>query len=497
MTKEDSSMENEETVSRSDKNTRAPQNKNQSNKKKKRWLVPVVGLLICLALVFTGGLFYFQSHFFISAKANGVDIGMLNVKNAKIKLDELNKSEDVIIKVNGSEEKIELPEKYEITEEFLKQNISDRNISLPINEGYKTELKNKLNELTFEEGTPSQDAKIEKVDGSYQIVSEQLGTAVDKEALMNQVLSDVEQNKGSYVYDIKDFYQKPAVTKDDKGLQEQLAVLSKKENKEITLDINGEKLTLTKEELQSFMDASGNVDSNKVYTWVEATNQKYGSIFKPIIFKNVHGETKQYKNNGSYGWDINMPQTRDLLVQAINSDKDTETITVPIDGDVNQSQTVDKDYVEIDLNDQKMYFFKDGVKVVETDVITGRYNKGTATVPGFHTILYKDTDTKLEGEMLDGSSYSVPVKYWMPLMSFGGVVTQIGIHDADYKAEYFGNKEAYKTNFGSNGCINTPGDAVAKIFNGAYAGMPVIIYGHIYDDAPGEFDKPVDYGEPV
>ena len=25
--------------------------------------------------------------------------------------------------------------------------------------------------------------------------------------------------------------------------------------------------------------------------------------------------------------------------------------------------------------------------------------------------------------------------------------------------------------------------------------MPVIIYGHIYDDAPGEFDKPVDYGE--
>lgn len=485
-------MENEESVSRSAKNARAPK-----NKKKKKWLVPVVGLLICLALVFTGGLFYFQSHFFITAKANGVDISLLNAKDAKDKLEELNKSEAVVIKVNDKEEKIELPEKYEISEEYLKQNIGDRSIKLPINEDYKTELRNKLNELTFEEGTPSQDARIEKVDGNYQILPEQVGTAVDKEALMNQVLKDVDENKGSYVYDVKEFYQKPKVTKDDKELQEKLVVLSKKENKAITLDINGEKLTLTKEELQSFMDENGNVDPNKVYAWVEQTNQKYGSVFKPIIFKNVHGATTKYKNNGSYGWDINMPQTRDLLVQAINSDKDTEAITVPIDGDVTQSSTVDKDYVEIDLNDQKMYFFKDGVKVVETDVITGRYNKGTATVPGFHTLLYKDTDTKLEGEMLDGSKYSVPVKYWMPLKSFGGVVTQIGIHDADYKAEYFGNKEAYKTNFGSNGCINTPGAAVAQIFNGSYAGMPVIIYGHIYDDAPGEFDKPVDYGEPA
>lgn len=488
-------MENEESVSRSAKNAKASKNKNQPSKKK--WLVPIVGVLICLALVFTGGLVYFQSHFFITAKANGVDISLLSVKDAKSKLEELNKSEAVVIKVNDKEEKIDLPEKYEISEEYLEQNIGDRSIKLPVNEAYKAELKNKLNELTFEEGTPSQDARIEKVDGTYQIVPEQTGTAVDKEALMNQVLQDVDANKGNYVYDVKEFYQKPAVTKDDKGLQEKLTLLSKKENKTVTLDINGEKLTLTKEELQSFIDTAGNVDPNKVYAWVEQTNQKYGSIFKPIIFKNVHGVTTKYKNNGSYGWDINMPQTRDLLVQAINSDKEAETITVPIDGDVTQSSTVNKDYVEIDLNDQKMYFFKDGVKVVETDVITGRYNKGTATVPGFHTILYKDTDTKLEGEMLDGSSYSVPVKYWMPLKSYGGVVTQIGIHDADYKAEYFGNKEAYKTNFGSNGCINTPGAAVAQIFNGAYAGMPVIVYGHIYDDAPGEFDKPVDYGEPA
>ena len=107
-----------------------------------------------------------------------------------------------------------------------------------------------------------------------------------------------------------------------------------------------------------------------------------------------------------------------------------------------------------------MYCFIDGKKIVTTDVITGRYNKGTATVPGFHTILYRTTDVNLEGQMLDGSRYSVPVKYWMPLLSQGGVVTQIGIHDSDHKLDKYGDKEAFKTDAGSNGCINTPGTEV-------------------------------------
>ena len=51
----------------------------------------------------------------------------------------------------------------------------------------------------------------------------------------------------------------------------------------------------------------------------------------------------------------------------------------------------------------------------------------------------------LEGQMLDGSRYSVPVKYWMPLLSQGGVVTQIGIHDSDHKLDKYGDKEAFKT----------------------------------------------------
>lgn len=490
-------MNNNDLDTRSSRSHSTDPGKESSSKKGKKLLVPFAIVLVVLALTTGGGAYaYFQSHFLPTAKADNISIGWLSVKDAKQKLEEQTSSGELTIKMADREEKIQFPKKYEITEDFLNKELNNTTITLPENKKFKEELTNSINAITFDEGVPSQDARLEQVDGSYQIIPEQNGTVVDKEALINQISTDVEQNKENTVYNVQNFYQKPAVLKDNKELTDKLSLLSKKENKKITLDINGEKVEITKEEILSFINENGDVDGDKVYSWVEQVNQQHGSIFKPITFTNVHGETLQYTNNGSYGWDINMPQTRDLIVKALNSDKSVEAITVPIDGDATQSNVVNKDYVEVDLNDQKMYFFKNGVKVVETDVITGRYNKGTATVPGFHTILYKQTDTKLEGSMLDDSRYSVPVKYWMPLKSLGGVVTQIGIHDSD-KTAYFGNKTAYQTDAGSNGCINTPIEAVTKIFNESYPGMAVIIYGHIYDNAPGEFDKPVEYGKPV
>lgn len=61
----------------------------------------------------------------------------------------------------------------------------------------------------------------------------------------------------------------------------------------------------------------------------------------------------------------------------------------------------------------------------------------------------------------------------------------------------YGDKEVFKIDVGSNGCINMLGIEVLKIFDVFYDGMLVIIYGYIYDDVLGEFDKFVDYGEEV
>lgn len=490
-------MEEKDLNTQNTRSTRS-NNKQPKNKKSRSIYIPMLAAVMVFTLFLVVGYVFFQSHFLPTAEANGVKIGWMNVDAAQKKLEELNETQQVVIEsANGEQQVIDLPEKYAVTKEFLDEKMGQASIKLPVNESFKTELEAKLNELNFVEGTPSQDAYIERGEAGFQIVAEQYGTVVDKESLMKKVLADVEQNTGNYTYNVADFYQKPAILKDSEELANQLTALSQKENKKITVAISDKTVEIPKETLQTFLSNEGVADAAAVEAWLTQISPEYSSITQPITFTNVHGETRRYQNNGSYGWSINIAETTALLTQAVESANAEETVTAVIDGDVAQSSVVNQTYVEIDLNNQMMYFFQNGAKTVETPVITGRYNKGTATVPGFHTILYKDTNTNLEGSMLDGSTYSVPVNYWMPLLSMGGVVTQIGIHDADYKLEHFGNKEAFKTTFGSNGCINTPGDAMAQIFAASYPGMPVIIYGTIYDDAPGAFDKPVDYGVAV
>ena len=473
------------------RNTR--RQKSGKNNKKKVIITSLVGL----ALVAGGSYVYFQSHFLPTTKVNGVSVGWLNVNAAEEKLAQVNQTEEVVVQTGTKEEKIQLPKKYQLDQKFLKDHLHSSKVKLPLNEAFKKELEAKLATLSFPEGKPSKNASIRRGNGTFEIVPEEKGTVVDTQRLNQQIIADVEAGKGNYQYNAKDFYKAPEITKEDQTLKATLTTLNNKLNKTITVDINGEKVAFDKTQIQNVLNDDGTINKEKLTTWVTQLETTYGSANQPVLFTDVHGTTRRFKNNGSYGWSIDGAKTQELLVNALNSQEQMNAVTAPLVGDTKENIKIANNYIEIDLKDQKMYCFIDGKKIVTTDVITGRYNKGTATVPGFHTILYRTTDVNLEGQMLDGSRYSVPVKYWMPLLSQGGVVTQIGIHDSDHKLDKYGDKEAFKTDAGSNGCINTPGTEVSKIFDVSYDGMPVIIYGHIYDDAPGEFDKPVDYGEEV
>lgn len=463
---------------------------------KKMYIVSgILGGILIVALISSA--VYFQSHFWPTAEASDIKIGWLNAKGAKDKLDKLNKDNQIVIKMGDQTEEIDLPERYIIDESYLTENIDKKNIVLPVNEAFEDELKEALAAIDFPAGEKSQNAKIDLVDGSYQIVDEVYGTEIDTEALTEKIVADAKSNAETYQYDTKDFYVKPTVLKDDQSLTEKLTALNERVNKKITLKINDEDLQLTPEEIESVLNDKGDVDEDQLYTLIEAIDQKYGTRYQPVTFTNVHGVTKQYSNNGAYGWFIDIKSSVPLVKEALDG-KDTEkTVEMVIGGKPSQASKVSGTYAEIDLDAQKMYAYSGGEKIVDTDVITGRYDKRSASFPGLHTIYYMEENATLEGQSVDGSEYSVPVKYWMPLISKGGVITQIGLHDADYKAEHFSNKQAYKTLAGSNGCINTPLSEVAKIYNVAYPGMPVIIYGNIYDDAQGEFNGPVEYGEVV
>ncbi len=100
----------------------------------------------------------------------------------------------------------------------------------------------------------------------------------------------------------------------------------------------------------------------KLTTWVTQLETTYGSANQPVLFTDVHGTTRRFKNNGSYGWSIDGAKTQELLVNALNSQEPTNAITAPLVGDTKENSKIANNYIEIDLKDQKMYCFIDGKK---------------------------------------------------------------------------------------------------------------------------------------
>lgn len=151
----------------------------------------------------------------------------------------------------------------------------------------------------------------------------------------------------------------------------------------------------------------------------------------------------------------------------INGDKkysDYDTIKIEC-GDIPKvhGYSVGTTYIEISLDKQHMWFYKNGELIVSTDVVTG-YKNAHDTPTGLYYIINKASPAELVGETWD-----VWVNYWLGVTNDG-----IGIHDSTWRySGYGGNIYTYD---GSHGCINTPYDAVKKIYDNCEENTPVVIY---------------------
>ncbi len=129
-------------------------------------------------------------------------------------------------------------------------------------------------------------------------------------------------------------------------------------------------------------------------------------------------------------------------------------------------------YVEISIDRQTMWCYKNGQLVVETPVVTGDISKEGRATPknGCWPIFWKTTEYTMKGpkDANGQPEYTAFVHYWMPFN--GGV----GIHDLASRGNNFGG-DIYKTN-GSHGCINTPLEAAKTIYETVSVGTPVIVY---------------------
>ncbi len=224
----------------------------------------------------------------------------------------------------------------------------------------------------------------------------------------------------------------------------------------IAVDENGEFL----------FDESGSfyLDEKKVKEYVASLAEKYNTVNKPRKFHTTRGDTVIVET-GTYGVKLDEKAELEYLMNVIGRKAQvTRTPELSQNSFTNIYNTDDigNTYIEVDLTNQTMYYYKKGNKIIETPVVTGNTSLGRGT-PQKVCFVY----AKQRNRILRGEDYATPVSYWMPV--YGGV----GIHDANWRGKFGGT--IYKTN-GSHGCINTPIKVVSKLYEMVEIGTPVIIF---------------------
>ena len=202
-------------------------------------------------------------------------------------------------------------------------------------------------------------------------------------------------------------------------------------------------------------------DKKAVAAFIEDLANEYDTWHKfPFT---THDGREIVLKKGNYGIQIHQEKETAYLMNYLK--QPAEIVREPVyskDVVYQEQNIIDDTYVEVDMTEQKMYFFSEGEQVFETSVVTGCTSKGMGTPEIVCHVNYKTRNAYLTGR-----DYRSFVNYWVPV--YGG----IGLHDATWRDEFGG--EIYKKS-GSHGCVNTPLEKMAELYDVLKVGMPVVIH---------------------
>ncbi len=316
---------------------------------------------------------------------------------------------------------------------------------------------------------PPTDAYISGYDseaGGVAIVAETQGTLVDEDILTDAIFAAVDAMETALDLDAAGCYVVPAVTADDPDLVLEAETLNGYLGVTVAYEMGEDTIVLDGSTLIDWLTYNGDgtvtLDADAVTSFVKDLASTYNTIFADRTFTTSYGTTVTVEG-GDYGWWMNQSsEVEGLTQQILNQESGTRepvwngtaaVLGVGADGDYGDT------YVEINLTAQHLYYYKNGVLVVESDFVSG---KNDATPTGTYGIQYCERYATLNGE-----NYSSPVSYWMPF--YDGV----GLHDASWRTSFGGT--IYKTN-GSHGCINLPIKVAKQLYENMSAGTAVIVY---------------------
>lgn len=430
--------------------------------------------------------FYFINHFCFRTYINGVNVSFATINQAEKSL--LNESYNYILELNERNDITEYIDgnsinfKYEKNNEMKKIKEAQNEFLWPIylfldneyniNNAYSYD-KELLDEKFDKLSCFRKDMIIEPLDacfyyenGEFKIIKEVYGNKINKDYLYAYIINSISRGIENIYLDEADVYEKPIFTSKSSKVIETQKQLNKYVSSNIyymfddTIEILDCSIINKWLEIDELMNIVFN--ENEIKDYLNELSNKYDTYGKVRNFKSTTGKTITVFG-GNYGWKIDKVQELNLLIENIKSGSDIKREPIYLQKAMSdRDNDIGNTYVEINLSNQFLWFYKEGKLIAQGDIVTGNISRGNGTPEGTYALNYKQKNATLKGE-----GYSSDVKYWLPFNC------NIGIHDASWRWSFGG--EIYK-NSGSHGCVNVPLYLAKKIYENIEPGIPIICY---------------------
>lgn len=454
-----------------------------NEKNKNYFIIVIIFVIICIYGAFS---IYFIKHFYFGTYINEINVSCKTVKEANelllkesynytIKLEERN---DVTEYIKGSNINFEYKGSKETEEIKTSQNpflwivnIFSNNKYI-INEVYsfdrnllKEELE-KLNCFNSEDIVEPIDACLKYEGGEFKIIKEVYGNKINEEFLYAYLLNSILLGERCINLDEINAYENPKFTSESEKVIKAQNELNKYVSSEIYYIFDNEIEVLDSSIINTWLEVDSTmnvvINEEKIKEYIKTLGIKYDTYGKTRSFKSTTGKNINVIG-GNYGWRIDRIKEKEALIKNIKSGEIIKKEPIYLQTALgNHENDIGNTYVEINLTNQYLWFYKSGKIITQGDVVTGNVSRGNATPQGTYTLNYKQKNATLRGD-----NYNSDVKYWMPFNM------NIGIHDASWRNSFGGN--IYQES-GSHGCVNAPEYLAKNIFENIEPGTPIICY---------------------
>jgi len=306
-------------------------------------------------------------------------------------------------------------------------------------------------------------------DGEPVIVPGTVGTTIDVERVISLIEEMIPKMESELDLEAKGCYIAPEYTERSERVVDCRNKIASYTNLMLIYQIADVNIQIKSDEIYNMLTVDLDdyycvVSRKKVEKYVADFAAKHDTLGTERLFR-THDNKMVRLTSDRIGWQVDQEAELDHLYKDISRRnsfiREPEFSSRAYSYTVNGSD-IGNTYVEVDLSNQKAYFYKDRQLVISGDIISGRPSRGADTPGGFYTLYGGYMNV-----VLRGPDYASPVVYWMPFN--GG----IGLHDASWQSKFGG--DLFLTR-GSHGCVNLEFEMARTVYQHCYKGMSVVCY---------------------